>query len=121
MSLFIQDKIQGLDGTIYLDFCGKGPKSSARPGQITFFNPEDGSKLRTKQINMLHSDKWEEYPFHTRIAQSTRPHLGTNMYADDRKVPVPPWKPNTSEDAELEKIRAQKAKVAEDLAAKNKT
>ena len=43
------------------------------------------------------------------------------MYAEERKKPTPPWKPNTVEDAELEKIRAQKAKVAEELAAKNKT
>ena len=77
--------------------------------------------MRTKQINMLHTDKWEEYPFHTRISNTTRPHLGANMYAEERKKPTPPWKPNTVEDAELEKIRAEKAKVAEELAAKNKT
>ena len=32
VSLFIQDKIQGLDGTIYLDFCQTGPINSVKPG-----------------------------------------------------------------------------------------
>ena len=56
VSLFIQDKIQGLDGTIYLDFCDVGPQFSVKPGQIKFFNP-DGNQ-RQKQINFLHSAKW---------------------------------------------------------------
>ena len=42
VSLFIQDKIQGLDGTIYLDFCGVGPKNSQKPGMMTFFDPDSG-------------------------------------------------------------------------------
>lgn len=32
VSLFIQDEIQGLDGTVYLNFCGKGPFKSIKPG-----------------------------------------------------------------------------------------
>ena len=32
VSLFIQDSIQGLDGTIYIDFCGIGPMHSQKPG-----------------------------------------------------------------------------------------
>ena len=43
VSLFIQDKIQGLDGTIYIDFCGVGPTYSKKPGSVVFFNPENGS------------------------------------------------------------------------------
>ena len=27
VSLFIQDKIQAADGSIYLDFCGEGPEA----------------------------------------------------------------------------------------------
>ena len=119
VSLFIQDKIQGLDGTIYIDFCGVGPKFSQKPGQVIFFNPENGSQARKKMINMMHSDKWQPYPFPTRNAQTTRPHLGTNMYAADREKPPIPWKPNSQEDAELERIRIQKAKVAEEMAKNN--
>ena len=42
VSLFIQDGIQGLDGTIYLDFCGIGPLGSKKPGAVTCFNPQNG-------------------------------------------------------------------------------
>ena len=43
------------------------------------------------------------------------------MYAAERAKPPVPWKPNTSEDAELEKIRAQKRKVQQEMEEKNKT
>jgi hypothetical protein len=32
VSLFIQDEIQGIDGTIYLNFCGLGPFKSIKVG-----------------------------------------------------------------------------------------
>jgi len=42
VSLFIQDGTQGLDGTVYLDFCGVGPYLSERPGTVLKFDPESG-------------------------------------------------------------------------------
>ena len=36
------------------------------------------------------------------------------MYAASREKPPVPWKPNTVEDAELESIRAARAKAQED-------
>lgn len=48
VSLFIQDKIQGLDGTIYLDFSDVGPQFSLKPGLVKFFNPASGEETRTK-------------------------------------------------------------------------
>ena len=120
VSLFIQDKIQGLDGTIYLDFCGIGPKNSQKPGQVIFYDPVSSAQQRTKQITMMHSEKWEPYPYHNRTAMTTRPHLGANMYAENRAQPPIPWKPDTVEDQELEKIRVEKAKVEEEIAKTSK-
>ena len=40
------------------------------------------------------------------------------MYAEGRAQPPIPWKPDTVEDQELEKIRVEKAKVEEEIAAK---
>ena len=54
---------------------------------------------------MLHSEKWEPYPYETRTECTTRPYLGSNLYADNREVPPIPWKPNTEEDAEFERMR----------------
>ena len=111
VSFFIKDEIQGKDGTIYLDFCGIGPKFSQPPGKVTFYNPDNGSQQRTKQIKMLHSERWNAYPFDTRTEKSTRPHFGENMYAANRGPPHVPWKPNTEEDFALEQFRAQQAKI----------
>jgi len=88
--------MQGLDGTIYLDFCGVGPYQSRRPGSMTFFDPESGAKTREKQIKLTHSDRWEANPSTQRLdTQSSRPYLGSNLYAADRvKAPIP-YKPNT--------------------------
>ena len=58
---------------------------------------------------MLHSDRWEPYPFSTRDEQTTKPYLGSNAYAVDREIPPIPWKPNTQEDAEFENMRAYQA------------
>ncbi len=129
VSLFIQDKIQGLDGTIYLDFCNQGPIESIKPGLVKFFNPETGKQARTKQIELIHSSQYQPYPAsksttppdataNQRLAIATRPHLGANIYAAERK-PLPiPWKPNTQADQEIEQIKIKKAKAAEN-AAKN--
>ena len=88
VSLFIQDKIQGLDGTIYLDFCDVGPQHSIKPGQIKFYTAGNTEPARTKQINFMHSDRWQPYPVENpptnRMIKATRPHLGGNIYAAER-------------------------------------
>jgi len=38
VSLFIQDGIQGLDGTIYLDFADTGVIYGQKPGQVRFYD-----------------------------------------------------------------------------------
>lgn len=38
VSLFIQDEIQGIDGTIYLNFCGVGPFKSIKVGSVKTYN-----------------------------------------------------------------------------------
>jgi hypothetical protein len=51
----------------------------------------------------------------------TRPLLGANLYAEEKRVkPEVPWRPNTSEDKELEAIKESIAKVNEEEAAKTK-
>lgn len=42
VSLFISDKIQGLDGTIYLDFSGNAPFGSIKPGTVIQHDPSTG-------------------------------------------------------------------------------
>ena len=49
---------------------------------------------------------------------TTRPNLGTNIYAANRQ-PLPiPWKPNTQADQEIEVIKVRKAKAEEEAAKK---
>mmetsp|Transcript_4215 Transcript_4215/g.7155 ORF Transcript_4215/g.7155 Transcript_4215/m.7155 type:complete len:125 (+) Transcript_4215:465-839(+) len=94
VSLFITDKIQGLDGTIYLNFVGQNPiytPKKSTPGTVTFIKTK-----KTKQIKLLHSDKTTPNPFETRVEGSTQPWLGSNLYAADRKPPVIPWRPEES-------------------------
>ena len=52
---------------------------------------------------------------------ATRPNLGANIYAAERK-PLPiPWKPNTQADQEIESIKIRKAKAAEEAAKNNQS
>lgn len=57
VSLFIQDKIQGLDGSVFLDFCGVGPYKSRKPGHITFYNDQQ-AEIRSSCVQLVHSEKW---------------------------------------------------------------
>jgi hypothetical protein len=108
--LFIQDNIQGLDGTIYLDFCGIGPIGSRKPGTVTMYNPETGTKINSshKTIKLMHSDRWEANPNEgNKVTFSSRPHLGGNLYAADRAKPPIPYKPSGNDDKVMEEIRAK--------------
>lgn len=120
VSLFIQDKIQGLDGTIYLDFSNVGPQFSVKPGKIRFFNPASGEETRSKQINIVHSTRWSEYELpavaSNRMSKATKAHLGGNIYAAERTSLPIPWKPNTEADKEIETIKIKKAKREEEEA-----
>lgn len=111
VSLFIQDKIQGLDGTIYLDFCNVGPQHSVKPGTVKFFADNSNNVAREKQINLVHAKFWKPHPRQaafnpeSRRAEATKPHLGSNIYAADRKPLAVPWKLNSQADKEIENIR----------------
>ena len=115
VSLFIQDGIQGLDGTIYLDFCGIGPLGSRKPGSITMYDPESGNKIidGQKNIKLMHSDRWEVNPNQGAKVCSSRPYLGGNLYAADRVKPSVPFKPTGNEDKVIEEIRAKKIEIEE--------
>ena len=40
VSLFIQDEIQGLDGTVYLNFTGQGPFKSIKVGSLNIYGSQ---------------------------------------------------------------------------------
>jgi hypothetical protein len=52
VSLFIQDGIQGLDGTIYLNFAGEGPCFSQPLGQCLIYSDK---KARETSLPLLHA------------------------------------------------------------------
>ena len=89
MSLFIQDGIQALDGTIFLNFAGEGAIYSEKLGSCKFYE-SNGNLRGEKQIKLAHAQYWKANPFTKRLQGITQPHLGTNTYAADRvKPPVP--------------------------------
>jgi len=83
VSLFIQEKIQGLDGTLNIFYTGTGPIFSQKPGTITYYS---GGKVRdTDSLNIESSENYEENQFTKRMQGTTDPNLGLNMYAEKRE------------------------------------
>ena len=67
VSLFIQDGIQGLDGTIYQNFAGEGAIFSERLGSCKLFDPATGQLRTEKQIPLAHAQWWKPNPFTKRL------------------------------------------------------
>mmetsp|Transcript_9469 Transcript_9469/g.14518 ORF Transcript_9469/g.14518 Transcript_9469/m.14518 type:complete len:149 (+) Transcript_9469:331-777(+) len=122
VSLFIQDKIQDVDGTIFLNFVGQNPiytPMGYKPGTVKILTPasskdKDASKyILEKEIKMPHSEKVSDNEQETRVEGTTQPWLGNNLYSADRDKPRVPWKP---EDAKSKANAAEeKRKMAEKL------
>eukprot|EP00347_Sterkiella_histriomuscorum_P014688 403359928 len=112
VSLFIQDGIQGLDGTIYLNFAGEGVIFGDKPGTCKFYDQQK-EIVRTKQINLIHAQYWNPNPYTKRMNNTTQPHLGTNMYGADRIKPPIPQKLEEIEDKTLEEARLKRAQIEE--------
>ena len=108
VSLFIQDQIQGLDGTIYLDFSGPSCCSSIQPGKVIYHDPKTGIESSQKEIPLIQAEKWEAYPFNDRISQPTRDWIGSNTYAADRQKLPTPWRPESVNDKVIEQIKQKK-------------
>jgi len=85
VSLFIQDSIQSLDGTLFIDFGGYGPPFGEKPGNVTIFD-EEGKKVKTKSLPLTNSEAFVDNTSKKRDGL-TGTLLGTNMYAADR---IPP-------------------------------
>ena len=49
----------------------------------------------------MHTDKWKEFKTQD-LKLPTRPNIGANLYAVDREKPEVPFRPNNSDDKELE-------------------
>lgn len=92
VSLFIQDGIQSLDGTLFLNVAGPGVIHGDRPGAVRLLDPASGQVKKEKQIPLLHSKHWEANPFTRRLQGTTTPQLGLNIYAADRVKPQVPLK-----------------------------
>ena len=112
VSLFIQDKLQSMNGTITINFVGKNvvnTPAGMKPGFIKIFTPESQRiPVDTKQIKMVHTSKVEDNNLELRIEGTTQAHLGMNMYAADRGSPVIPWTPD--DQASQQKVPQDKAK-----------
>lgn len=95
VSLFIQDKLQSINGKIHLNFVGKAPvftPAANKPGLIKIYKPGNPSApVVTKQVQMLHTNKMVPNNYETRLEGNTQPWLGANMYADNREEPRVPW------------------------------
>jgi len=66
VSLFIQDGIQGLDGTIYLNFAREGVIFSQPLGHCQFYD-QNREPVRDKTLNLLHAPYWQPNPWTKRM------------------------------------------------------
>lgn len=76
VSLFLQDHIQNLDGSIILDVTGQLPKGYDVPGQVKYF--ENGKETSNEKINIINAEKVK--PFSKLVVD-----LGLNLYSKERK------------------------------------
>lgn len=82
VSLFIQEKIQSLDGTLNIFYTGIGPIFSKKPGTVVYYNK--GKVRDTDELSILSSENYESNTFTKRMQGATDEHLGMNMYAENR-------------------------------------
>lgn len=82
VSLFIQEKIQSLDGTLNIFYTGIGPIFSQKPGKVTYYNK--GKVRETDELTIESAEEYEKNPFTKRLQGATDECLGMNMYAENR-------------------------------------
>lgn len=75
-----------------------------KPGTVKIFD-EAGKVTKTVEHKLIYSDQWQK--FEGKKDETTRPHLGNNLYAADREKPPVPWKPNTKEAKAMEEVKAK--------------
>ena len=59
VSLFIQEKIQSLDGTLNIFYTGIGPIYSQKPGKVTYFK-DNGDVRENDELLLNSSENYEE-------------------------------------------------------------
>lgn len=77
VSLFLQDGIQNIDGTIVLDMRGRLPDSTDRVGRIDYYS--GGSKVSSQVLEACQVEGQEK------ASKGFKTPLGSNMYLKDRK------------------------------------
>jgi hypothetical protein len=91
VSLFLQDGLQGMDGTLVLDTTGPLPAGTEPPGTIRYFEPGTSAVARVERLPAIAllgaTVVTEGSPFspETRLCK-----LGENLYAKERKGKGPP-------------------------------
>lgn len=82
VSLFIQEKIQSLDGTLNIYYTGIGPIFSMKPGTVNYYSK--GKVRDTDELKIESAENYEANPYKKRLQGATDEHLGMNMYAENR-------------------------------------
>lgn len=101
VSLFIQEKIQSLDGTLNVFFTGVGPIFSIRPGTVNYYSGEEIKE--SEDLFIQSNEEYENNPYTKRLEGTTDSHLGMNMYAENRVSLCSRPKPATDETTEESK------------------
>jgi hypothetical protein len=84
VSLFLQDAIQGPDGSIIISHKGPLPRGSETPGTIRYF--EDGKMVKEEKVKLPNAENVTPPVTDVDITKPNRPcQLGTNLYAKDRR------------------------------------
>lgn len=94
VSLFLQDHIQNLDGSIILDASGQLPKGTDVPGTIRHFTA-DGKSNGTSTIQIIDSERVQPY-------KNLTTSLGSNLYSKERK-PIAAGDKSSKSDLKLKK------------------
>lgn len=92
VSLFLQDGIQNLDGTIVVSCAGPLPTGTELPGVIRYFDPS-GGRVGSDRVSSIEAPDAAPPSTGSALDPATRPcKLGENMYCRDRKS-MPQKKP----------------------------
>lgn len=88
VSLFLQDGLQNMDGSIVIDTSGPVPAGSEPPGIIRYFDPYTGARLGTdKAARLVVPTITAAIADSNQLVTASRPtRLGENMYAKERKA-----------------------------------
>lgn len=86
VSLFLQNGIQGMDGTLAIRYDGFTASGGKPPGTITYFD-DDGHVDEEEKFSIASSSGSVEAPAsHILEREQMNAHLGLNMYEADSKI-----------------------------------